>query len=511
VVFHGLSASRLASVPLAARLSLETNVPTQIKLSFSDGTSQRTELAEREFKTIHTDLPVLGMRAGRTHEIRVTLRDQNGRETTLPEPILFTTPELPTHIPSVALTARDPDAMEPGVTFFSTLAIGSTGAGYLIAVDDEGEVIWYLDGTKHPLTAGHGLFASHLPNGNLLVLAPPHKAMEMDMLGEVVQVWYANGIGDDPPTGATLVDVDSFHHEMLPLPESEDADFVVLGTESREFPNYPADETDSSLLNPTGVVIGDTIVEFKRDGTIVRELSLLDILDPRRICYDSLRSSQNSQYGPLATDWSHGNAIVFDESDDSYIVSLRHQDAVVKIGRKTKELIWILGDPGRWVSPWSEKLLVEDLSMPFEWSYHQHAPEITARGTLLIFDNGNNRAIPPAKALPFEASYSRAVEYRIDPVRRRVEQVWAYGGMFDPANSYYSLFVGDANQLPITGNVLVTDGGKRTGAQGQFFARIAEVTYEVPPRVVFEVLVGHLDRSYAVYRAERRPSLYPGF
>ena len=102
-------------------------------------------------------------------------------------------------------------------------------------------------------------------------------------------------------------------------------------------------------------------------------------------------------------------------------------DTMVLIGA----VIWILGEPGRWVSPWAEKLLTPDLTSPFESSFHPHSPELTADGNLLLFDNGNHRAIPPDTPQPFDASYSRTVEYRVNEVQGTVKQIWAYGGLYD--------------------------------------------------------------------------------
>ena len=150
----------------------------------------------------------------------------------------------------------------------------------------------------------------------------------------------------------------------------------------------------------------------------------------------------------------------------------------------------------------------------FEWPYHQHGPEITPQGTILMFDNGNGRAIPPATALPFDRAYSRAVEYRVDEEAMTVEQVWAYGGQFDPRQQFYSSFLGDARSLPETGNVLVTDGGRTASITPlRRNGRIAEVTHESPPTVLFEMFV--LDdsptapRNWTVYRADRLRSVYP--
>ena len=82
----------------------------------------------------------------------------------------------------------------------------------------------------------------------------------------------------------------------------------------------------------------------------------------------------------------------------------------------------------------------------FDWQYHQHAAEMTASGSLILFDNGNYHALPPRSRSTVEESHSRAVEYLIDEGTRTIRQVWTYGG---PGKKvFYSPFISEADQLP---------------------------------------------------------------
>src|SRR5262245_61987603 len=62
------------AVPLAAVLSLTTDVPTRVELEITEGTRKWTEIAERDFKTVHERVPVLGLRPGREHMVSVIVR-----------------------------------------------------------------------------------------------------------------------------------------------------------------------------------------------------------------------------------------------------------------------------------------------------------------------------------------------------------------------------------------------------------------------------------------------------
>ena len=96
-----------------------------------------------------------------------------------------------------------------------------------------------------------------------------------------------------------------------------------------------------------------------------------------------------------------------------------------------------------------------------------------------------------------------------------VRQVWSYRGSED--ERFYSSFLSDADWLPVTGNVLITDGARVTTSPDEAddtpdlgWARILEVTHETPADMVFElVLDDEPPAGWRVYRAERWPGLYP--
>lgn len=489
-----------ARVPLAGVITLQTDVPTSVSLSVDDGVETwQIPDAEPQFQTDH-EVMALGFLSDRTHTITVVVTDQQGNQTTAASPVVFQTPPLPADFPPIEVDVVEPTLMEPGYTLFGT----SGTSVYSIILDAQGRSVWYLEGV-----AGH---PHRMRNGNLLI-EEDGVHTEFDMLGNVIQQWYASALdgGAGAPAGATLVHTDRFHHEFSELPLGMDADFVALSSEIRELPDYPASEEDLSVTEPVGRVVGDVILEFQRDGTIVRETKLLDILDPYRIGFFSLiLPFYNGTYGTSPTrprDWSHGNSMMYDEKDNAYIVSVRHLDCIVKIDRETGELLWILGNPDHWKEPWASKLL-SPVGVQFEWQYKQHAAFLTDSGTLTCFDNGNLRSSPPVRV---DSTYSRAVEFRIDPVAMTVEQVWAAGGMFDPEPNRLGLgtsnIVGNVQTQPQTGNVLITAGALR-GPDGRMFTRILEVSRTLPPFTIAEIELA-MSSPWVVYRAYRIKSLYP--
>ena len=219
--------------------------------------------------------------------------------------------------------------------------------------------------------------------------------------------------------------------------------------------------------------VRDVIVEVDQNGTVVDEFRLFDILDPYRsdvikaldqgaVCLnidatkaghtltaeDLAAQDKSDNFGDIAgvgagRNWVHVNSVDYDPTDDSIIISSRHQSAIIKIGRD-KKVKWILGAPKGWRSPWKETLLTpvdkngkkiqcSDVACEggFDWTWTQHtAFRIDSKSNkdviwVSAFDNGDARGMeqPP---LP-DMKYSRSVIYKIDQKKKTVQQVWEYG------------------------------------------------------------------------------------
>ncbi len=219
--------------------------------------------------------------------------------------------------------------------------------------------------------------------------------------------------------------------------------------------------------------VRDVIAEVDQDGYVVDEFRLFDILDPYRadmikaldqgaVCLnidaskagqtlseeDIKKMNASDDFGDIAgtgigRNWAHVNSVDYDPTDDSIIISSRHQSAIIKIGRD-KKVKWIMGAPRGWKGDFAKKVLtpVDKTGKPinctdvscdgdFDWSWTQHtAFRIDEKSTkdviyITAFDNGDGRGMeqPP---LP-EMKYSRAVVYKIDQKKMTVEQVWEYG------------------------------------------------------------------------------------
>ena len=242
--------------------------------------------------------------------------------------------------------------------------------------------------------------------------------------------------------------------------------------------NYLIRVSDADYARPDGKrvrTIRDVIIEVAPNGEVVDEWNLNNILDPYRsdviktldqgaVCLnidvnkqgvtmsaDELAELDKSdKFGDIlgtgaGRNWAHVNSVDYDPTDDSIIISSRHQSAIIKIGRD-KKVKWIIGSHQGWKAGLKEKLLTpvdkngkrikcdefcNVCEQNFDWTWTQHtAWRIDSKskpGTvyLTVFDNGDGRGMEQP-ALPSE-KYTRLVVYKVDEANMTIEQVWEYG------------------------------------------------------------------------------------
>ena len=287
--------------------------------------------------------------------------------------------------------------------------------------------------------------------------------------------------------------------------------------------------------------VRDLIVEMDAEGNVVDEFKLWEILDPYRdnvikaldqgaVCLnidasqagqtlsaeDLAKMDESNNFGDIAgvgpgRNWAHVNSVDYDPTDDSIIISSRHQSAIVKIGRD-KKVKWILGSPEGWKKGWVEKVLtpVDKNGKPikcegsvceggFDWTWTQHtAWRIDSKSTkdviyVSAFDNGDARGMEQP-ALP-EMKYTRGVVYKIDQKKMTVEQIYEVGKK--EGHDYYSPVTGltkymdDKDSFFIyysTAGLAGAPSGDKTGAPIKPHPYIAEYKFgETDPSVLIRL------------------------
>lgn len=519
MAFGKLSLTPNPDSTLSDELSFTTSVPTKVTLHLSGPEGERGFTVEHVATAAHR-IPVVDMRAKTNYQAWVTA--PSGTSTASSEKVNITTGTLPAGFPTIT-TKSDPTRMAPGVTLFTVTSLAPPAPkpgltppllGNLIAVDATGQVVWYHRDAE-PIGD-----ARMLPNGDILYEYNDMGAREIDILGHLVHEW-AGRLERGPLAkdqyGRTVagpnaipVDVDSMHHELIML---ANGDLLTITTQLLTLHGFtqPQCGQAASAFNGSYQVIIDAAVEIQAStGKVVQQWPLNDVLHPQT------NPADNPICGPAGIpasayplflyqghgtlyDYTHLNALVLDRTHNALLMSIRHLDTVMAVRYHADkhgpagQVLWRFGPRGG-----DFKMTGSGL-----FQYHEHAIELEADGSLMMFDNGNDR--PGTNPL-----FSRAVRYTLDQSGPRAQwtatQVWEYRPTIDGA-TVYAFFVGDARHLA-NGNVLVDAGGITPPVKNDF----AQITEVVPSStgeggdVVFDLRVS--GAPLFVYRAERLPSLY---
>lgn len=316
--------------------------------------------------------------------------------------------------------------------------------GFFI-IDTAGDIRWYMNpytthNSKSYDTAGYAMGMNVTQDGNM-VWVQGQTWKKMSLMGRMISEHNLPG------------DFIDASHEGI-----EGANGNVFIRAAAKDYHRP----DGKIVN----TVRDHIIEVDNNGKLVDYWDLNTILDPMRdaallsldagaVCLNididqaghqtTLEDLQNAPFGDIhgvetGRNWLHANSVDYDPSDDSIIISSRHQSAVIKIGRD-KQVKWIISPVEGWSEQFADKLLqpVDAKGHPiectakglcsgsdFDFSYTPHtAYKVPEKGTYTVFDNGDGRHLSqPMFAME---KYSRAVEYKIDEQKMTIEQVWHYG------------------------------------------------------------------------------------
>jgi len=438
------------------RVNFETTLPAHASVLVEDvqGGDAYWKQGEAGFHSDHS-ITILGLKPARAYKIAAKAEREDG-ETITSQPLAHSTGSLPANIPPIAVTVSQPDIKEgSGFSLVGLMGWGPFGGSpelsNLAAIDSEGVVRWHA-----PL----GCTDFHEESSGRLLCSDGLKAIyEIDLFEGVVNDWIAGDLG-----------LDSLHHAVHALPNGN---ILSLGTELRTI-EYPLPGGKSDMCN----VVGDVVVEFTPEGSVVQIWKMLDLLDPQYVP-DPVGFDEpfwNLLYAgtPGGTkDWSHGNSLQYDAASDTILVSLAKLDYVIRIQRSTGKLVWRFGAFG-------DFKLADG-----EWPSHQHAASMDQEGLLRMFDNGIMKN-PQA---------SRVVEYYLEPAAGgsglgNAWQVWE----FKDVQPFFSGQLGDAVALS-NGNILIADSTRLTNPnlppfspENGKFSRVIEVTHTSPPQIAHEMV-----------------------
>ena len=358
-----------------------------------------------------------------------------------------------------------------------------------IATDLNGRVLWYYD--RDP--AARPQVWRPVAGGTLLVNFDTDKIWqglrEIDLAGNVVRETTAARISEQLVARGQPA-ITSIHHEARRLANGHTA---IIGSMERLFQDVQGVAGPVDILADAVIVIdGNWQVVWSWNAFAHMDIARTATLDEKCGTLPS-----NSAGCPpitlvdgvtsLANDWLHTNSIAYSPTDGNLIISMRHQDWVLKLdyrdGAGDGRVLWRLG-------PGGDFTLSGAGADAFPWFSHQHDANYYSSDRIVLYDNGNvpcDRGLAPC--------VSRGQTYRLDEAGRTANR------LLSADLGVYAEALGSAQALR-NGNFYFHNG-------------LQQGVPPVPRTRIVEVLpsgehVYAADIDSASYRSFRLPSLYTG-
>ena len=160
--------------------------------------------------------------------------------------------------------------------------------------------------------------------------------------------------------------------ESIPL---ENHAYLYLGENHYILTAYKAVAKETTIESETKkVYVMDSYIQEIKDGKIIWEFNTTKY--PELYKYSSL---DDLDYEKPYQDYVHINSMEIDKTDGNLLCSYRNIDAVIKIDRKSGELIWILGGKG------------DEFGLTDKQKFSkQHSAISIGNNTIMVYDNGNS-------------------------------------------------------------------------------------------------------------------------
>jgi hypothetical protein len=425
---------------------------------------------------------VAGMKGNTLYHMKGVVQFADGTQYVDPD-MTFTTGAVPTALlPGLVASTSPGMTPQSGVELLDLIEASASAAPIVIA-NLNGDVLWTYSPPNLPPTAlGQPNPVKLLPNGHFLINFSSATQIdgtnsllqEVDLSGTLISQMSAtdlnNALAAATCTGCNITVVGT-HHDFVMLPNGHL--IVIAGI-------------NNTQVVPGGTVTGDVIIDLDQNRKPVWIWNAFDHLDVNR--------------HPISSqDWLHTNAVLYSQDDGNLIISMRHQNWLIKIdyanGTGAGVVLWKLGYQGDFA-------LIEGTD-PTDWFYAQHGPSFTSTNTtgkfsLVLFDNGNDRYFPSGQVhcatTGSSTCYSTVPLLDIDETARTATLRWSLTAPF------YSFFGGNAEVLK-NSNVEYCESATSAGN-----GIIYEVTQQGIPQIVWQM---HPTGIYT-YRGQRIPSLYPG-
>ncbi|HEV2500077.1 MAG TPA: aryl-sulfate sulfotransferase [Terriglobia bacterium] len=467
--------------PLVAEYNISLSQAAQVYVQFGVDTTYGFDTSAIAIPAAGGGVTILvaGMKASTTYHMRAVVTYSDGATQDDSDHTFTTGTVDATRIPQVQVSVPAGSTPASGIEL-ACLSLGNANQFVLAAFDPQGNLVWYYD---YNLALGIPNPAKLLQNGHLLLVlsgnswpSPGGEIEEIDLAGNIIRQFSVADLNQWLAAAGFQITVYSVNHDILSLPNGH---LILLASEYRTFNNltgYPGQTN----------VLGNDIIDLDPNDKPVWVWSAFDHLDVNR-------------HPMLFPDWTHANALAYSQDDGNLLLSLRHQNWVIKIdyenGSGSGNILWHLGYEGDFTL---------DSDNPADWFYAQHdasilSPNSTGDFTLGVFDNGDDRVLDSSGtlcgSLGAQACYSRAAIVEVNEANMTAQVSWANTV---PYSSW-----GGVTQLLPSGNVFIDDNNP---IDNPFGAHVFEVTHDQSPETVWELNFV----SQTSYRTIHLPSLYPG-
>ncbi len=446
------------------------NVSVQFGTSTSYGFTTWTQPVPAGGRSV--SLFVAGMKGNTLYHMRGVIQFADGTQY-MDLDQTFTTQSLPaTQLPAVTATTAPGMTPQSGVELLDVVD-GNIAHAPVAVTDLDGNILWSYNAGFGQTRLSNPI--KMLPNGHFLI---NFSGMPVDGTNSILQevdltgalIWQMTAAElNNALMGATCggdgcnVTIIGTHHDFVTLPNGH---LIVIAS------------TQQVISGTT--VTGDVLIDLDQNHNPVWLWNEFDHLDTNRRPY-------------MYPDWTHTNAVLYSADDGNLIVSIRHQNWIVKVdyanGSGAGDIIWHLGYQGDFT-------LVGGTD-PTDWFYAQHGPSFTTKNTtgefgLAVFDNGDDRVFPTGVS---PTLYSTVPVFSIDETAKTATLT------FHMTAPTYSFFGGN-NAVLNNGDVEFCESAEPTTTAGDIY----EVTQSGSAQTVWHMNVS----DQYVYRGQRIPSMYPG-
>ena len=485
--------------PQVALYTMTLPFPGSVTVNFGTDTSYGLKTWSQSTATAgQVSIFVAGMKGSTTYHMQAAVTFANGITATDTDHT-FTTGAVPANMQlPVTTTTTAGMTPQPGLELLNPLNGAVKG---VVITDLSGNIVWtyanpgnaalnFIDGVKM-LSDGDLLMTIGANSSNPLSGPLPagtiNEIREVNLAGDTVREISIDDLNTELANAGCSecnVTLDTFHHDVTALPNGH---WLVLANTTMAL---SATSTPPLTNKPATTVLGDVIVDLDQNLQPVWVWNEFNHLDPNRHPWSF-------------PDWTHTNAIIYSKDDGNILVSMRHQNWIVKVnyadGTGDGSILWRLGEGGDFT--------LKGGTDPIDWEYAQHAPSFFSPNTTGVFslgvmDNGDDRISPtsPAEATcgatGAPSCYSTIPVWQIDESAKTATLTFH---QILPANLYNS-YGGNAELLA---NGDVEYDLCATGPGGTW---VYEVTQTSTPQTVWSL---HETIS-SLYRAFRIPSMYPG-